>query len=125
MPVTCASTVLRLPPKAREVVSNRADRIIKMTAKYVPRLAIFRIETQPFLRNCFASTNREGRMDNAFRPSHAPKNGGHSMKENINYLGMVNLLRSLNAAGLVNRKEARKIAARLKSETGADIIVSL
>lgn len=47
------------------------------------------------------------------------------MKENINYLGMVNLLRSLQAADLVSRKEARKIAARLKAETGADVIVSL
>ena len=46
------------------------------------------------------------------------------MKENINYLGMVNLLRSLQAAGLVSRKEARKIAARLNAETGADVIVS-
>ena len=47
------------------------------------------------------------------------------MKKNINYLGMVNLLRSLQAAGLVSRKETRKIAARLKAETGADVIVSL
>lgn len=47
------------------------------------------------------------------------------MKENINYLGMVNLLRSLQATGLVSRKETRKIAARLKAETGADVIVSL
>ena len=47
------------------------------------------------------------------------------MKENINYLGMINLLRSLQAAGLVSRKEIRKIAARLKVETGADVIVSL
>ena len=47
------------------------------------------------------------------------------MKENINYLGMVNLLRSHQAAGLVSRKEARKIAARLNAETGADVIVSL
>ena len=47
------------------------------------------------------------------------------MKENINYLGMVNLLRSLQAAGLVSRKETRKIASRLKAETGADVIVSL
>ena len=47
------------------------------------------------------------------------------MKENINYLGMVNLLRSLQAVGLVSQKEARKIAARLKTEIGSDVIVSL
>ena len=47
------------------------------------------------------------------------------MKDNINYLGMVNLLRSLQAAGLVSRKESRKIATRLKAEIGADVIISL
>jgi len=47
------------------------------------------------------------------------------VKEDINYLGMVNLLRSLQAAGLVSRKEVRKLAARLRVETGADVIVSL
>ena len=47
------------------------------------------------------------------------------MKKNINYLGMVNLLRSLQAACLVSRKEARKIAARLKAEIGTDVIISL
>ena len=47
------------------------------------------------------------------------------MKENINYLGMINLLRSLQDTGLVSRKEARKIAAHLRAETGADVIVSL
>ena len=47
------------------------------------------------------------------------------MKDNINYLGMVNLLRSLQAAGLVSRKETQKIAARLKAEIGSDVIVSL
>lgn len=46
-------------------------------------------------------------------------------EKNINYLGMVNLLRSLQAAGLVSRKEARKIAARLKAEIGTDVIISL
>ena len=66
------------------------------------------------------STEREGRRDHTFRPSHT-----YSRKENINYLGMVNLLRSHQAAGLVSRKEARKIAARLKAEIGADVIVSL
>ena len=40
IPVTCASTVRQLPPRAREVVSNRASRINKMTARYVPHLAI-------------------------------------------------------------------------------------
>ena len=47
------------------------------------------------------------------------------MNKNINYLGMINLLRSLQAAGLVSKKEAQKIAARLKSEAGVDVVFSL
>ena len=49
----------------------------------------------------------------------------HFMNKNINYLGMVNLLRKLQAAGLVSQKEAQKIAARFKAETGVDVIFSL
>ena len=47
------------------------------------------------------------------------------MDQNINYIGMVNLLRKLQADGLVSQREARRIAARLRAETGADVIVSL
>ena len=47
------------------------------------------------------------------------------MKENINYLGMVNLLRSLPAPGLVGQQEGRKNCARVKTEIGGDVIVSL
>ena len=50
---------------------------------------------------------------------------GLVMKQNINYIGMVNLLRRLQNAGLVSQKEARRIAARLRTETGADVIFSL
>ena len=53
------------------------------------------------------------------------ENGGASKDQNINYIGMVNLLRKLRADGLVSQREARRIAARLKVETGADVIVSL
>ena len=37
-------------------------------------------------------------------------------------LGMVNLLRHLQNVSLVSREEARRIAARLRAETGADVI---
>lgn len=47
------------------------------------------------------------------------------MNANINYIGMVNLLRALEKDGGISRDEARKIAARLKVETGADVIYSL
>ena len=49
---------------------------------------------------------------------------GLVMNQNINYIGMVNLLRRLRNAGLVSHKEARRIAARLRAETGADVIFS-
>ena len=47
---------------------------------------------------------------------------GLAMSQNINYIGMVNLLRHLQNAGLVSRKEAGRIAARLRAETGANVI---
>ena len=47
------------------------------------------------------------------------------MNKNIDYVGMVNLLRRVQNAGLANRKEARRVAARLRAETGADVIYSL
>ena len=47
---------------------------------------------------------------------------GLAMNQNINYIGMVNLLRHLQNAGLVSRREARRIAARLRVETRADVI---
>ena len=49
---------------------------------------------------------------------------GLVMNQNINYIGMVNLLRHLQTAGLVSRKEAGRIAARLRTETGVDVIFS-
>jgi hypothetical protein len=45
-----------------------------------------------------------------------------SMNANINYIGMVNLLRALRDASIISEAEARKIAARLRVETGADVI---
>ena len=49
---------------------------------------------------------------------------GLAMNKNINYIGMVNLLRHFQTAGLVSQREARKIAARLRAETGAEVIFS-
>ena len=44
------------------------------------------------------------------------------MNHTINYIGMVDLLHPLQNAGLVSRKEAGRIAARLRAETEADVI---
>lgn len=46
------------------------------------------------------------------------------MNANINYIGMVNLLRALRDASIISEAEVRKIAARLRVETGADVIYS-
>ena len=47
------------------------------------------------------------------------------MDANVNYLGLMNLLQILKNTGLISRAEARRIAARLKVEIGADIVISI
>ena len=44
---------------------------------------------------------------------------------NVSYLGLLQLLRTLREMGAINSGEAQKIAARLKVETGADVIIAL
>ena len=51
--------------------------------------------------------------------------GGIRMNPNADYLGIVTMLRSLREQGLVSGSEAKKIAARLRVQLGADIIISL
>ena len=46
------------------------------------------------------------------------------MNPNADYLGIVTMLRSLREQGLVSGSGA-KIAARLRAQLGADIIISL
>ena len=50
--------------------------------------------------------------------------GGY-MNPNVNYCGIVLLLRQLVAAGCCTKKEAARIADRIAKKTGADIIFSL
>ena len=45
------------------------------------------------------------------------------MNPNADYLGIVTMLRSLREQGLVSGSEAKKIAARLRVQLGADIII--
>lgn len=47
------------------------------------------------------------------------------MEANLNFLGLMNLLRGLLDAGLVSQTEARRVAARLKVETRADLVLFL
>lgn len=44
---------------------------------------------------------------------------------NIDYCGIVNLLRQLVAKDLLTRQEARKIAARIAAEEQVDIVLFL
>ena len=47
------------------------------------------------------------------------------MNANVNYCGIVLLLRQLVASGCCTKKDAIKIADRIAKKTGADIIFSL
>ncbi|HIR31634.1 MAG TPA: hypothetical protein IAB83_06520 [Candidatus Faecousia faecavium] len=47
------------------------------------------------------------------------------MSPNVNYCGIVLLLRQLVASGCCTKKDAIKIADRIAKKTGADIIFSL
>ena len=47
------------------------------------------------------------------------------MNANVDYLGLLNLLRGLRDHGLLSEAEAKKIAARLRAELGATIFVRL
>ena len=93
-----ASAVRLLPPSAREVVSNRANQQMYFEKISGGRSAAMRLITAPILK------------------------WGYEMNQNINYIGMVNLLRHQQNVSLVSREEARRIAARLRAETGADVI---
>lgn len=47
------------------------------------------------------------------------------MNANVDYLGLLNLLRGLRDRGLLSEEETKKIAARLRAELGATIFVRL
>ena len=47
------------------------------------------------------------------------------MNTQINYCGVIVLLRKLLACNELTRQEAEKIARRVAAETGADLIISL
>lgn len=47
------------------------------------------------------------------------------MNANVDYCGVIILLRQLVEAGHCTIKEANRIAARIAGQTGADVILSL
>ncbi|MDY5509130.1 MULTISPECIES: hypothetical protein [Oscillospiraceae] len=47
------------------------------------------------------------------------------MDQNINYYGIILLLRQLLESGSFSEKELRRVAARIAADSGADIMISL
>lgn len=47
------------------------------------------------------------------------------MNPNSDYLGIINLLRSLQEKALISDVEAKKIAVRIMAQLGTDIVLSL
>ena len=47
------------------------------------------------------------------------------MNANVNFCGVIVLLRKLVASGHCTKKEANRIAARIAKQAGADIILSI
>ena len=45
------------------------------------------------------------------------------MNTNINYVGILNLLRQLVKAGTITRAESKKIARHIAIKTGANIVI--
>ena len=50
---------------------------------------------------------------------------GDNMSVNVNYCGVILLLRQLVEAGHCSMNEADRIATRIAKQTGADIILSV
>lgn len=51
------------------------------------------------------------------------RKGGANMNADLDFLGMLNLLKSLLEKGLISRTEMEKITVRLRVQTGAKIVV--
>ena len=47
------------------------------------------------------------------------------MDQNVNYYGIILLLRQLRESGSFSEKELRRVAARIAADSGADIMISL
>ena len=47
------------------------------------------------------------------------------MDQNVNYYGIILLLRQLRESGSLGEKELRRVAERIAADSGADIMISL
>ena len=53
------------------------------------------------------------------------KEGEFNMDQNINFYGIILMLRKLRDNEFFTEKELRKVAARIAAESGAELIISL
>ena len=60
-----------------------------------------------------------------FVPQGKIKKSGTDMDQNVNYYGIILLLRQLRESGSFSEKELRRVAARIAADSGADIMISL
>ena len=51
--------------------------------------------------------------------------GEFDMDQNINFYGIILMLRKLRDNGLFTEKELKKVAARIAAESGTELIISL
>jgi hypothetical protein len=60
-----------------------------------------------------------------FVPQGKIQKRGADMDQNVNYYGIILLLRQLRESGSFSEKELRRVAARIAADSGADIMISL
>jgi len=60
-----------------------------------------------------------------FVPQGKIQKRGADMDQNVNYYGIILLLRQLRESGSFSEKELRRVAARIAADSGVDIMISL
>jgi len=75
-------------------------------------------------RPAFTPSLYPGRSSYLCRKAKFRKRGA-DMDQNVNYYGIILLLRQLRESGSFSEKELRRVAARIAADSGADIMISL
>ena len=75
-------------------------------------------------RPAFTPSLSPGRSSYLCRKAKSRKRGA-DMDQNVNYYGIILLLRQLRESGSFSEKELRRVAARIAADSGADIMISL
>ena len=133
-------------PTVREVVSNRTEqknfkkcnegRSISGYSNMLPTKTGAALSTlrqkygdRPLLSFIWMACDRflslsPGRSSYLCRRAKFRKRGA-DMDQNVNYYGIILLLRQLRESGSFSEKELRRVAARIAADSGADIMISL